>query len=289
MKHFLFAVYCILVATICPAQQMLSLPDSAMPGQSFAKCLFYDSTVLASNIYDEIVNTDWDTMIFKSLPARDIYSVEWPIFDTVTLKIPVDKATRMVFVPDEYEIALWREMTAPPFLKVVKSKCGNFVLGANEKNCIMLSTTEVPPVFKNIPYLRLKVTAHQYHVESTDTIIFRNILEVSPKHIDTIKLLAVFDTLYLKVHAHATYTDWVQVYPKNCSSISIKDLQENLSKKGYYAGKIDNIIGKQSKIAATRFQANISPSTDLLAYEDKQLLGMIEQFFGPDWHQKKNK
>jgi hypothetical protein len=249
--------------TVLMAQNEWAFPKEIAWGRTFCKCFYYKRDSLVKDPHT-MAHLGFDSVQFlvqEKYLKKTI--AQMPIFDTITVKIPVDFTTRMANIPDEYTII--RE------LKVVNASSGKWILrkdAAKESLSVEPSTCLVwtkqaamdDDVF--IPTLTLKSTAHKLRVEWYDSIEIKQIVQRSTVVFKEEEIPAQYQTLLVPRTTNSIWSEWREVFI--CGRIGytdphsnpklIEEIQLALRARGYYEGKINNKMTRQTKKALAKFK-----------------------------------
>jgi hypothetical protein len=256
-------------------QKMLPMPVNAQPGKEYWQYMAYDSIHQQDN-RGIIPPFGWEAFLIEKIPKHQRFTLSLPVFDTITLKIPVDKSSHMANLPDEYGLITERTVVEEGSLgwnkvKKYKSVC----LPANFSDCIYLVYFEIPPQYRKVQKLVLKSTAHQQYYENLDSVEFKQVIEVQPLVKVSIEVPPQYETIFKKQNPHAAYSEWKEMICAVCkrTNETVIKLQKVLQKRGYYHGKLDNILGKETKAALTEFQKVYNFETGSLNIKTLEGLG----------------
>jgi Putative peptidoglycan binding domain len=256
-------------------QNMLSLPKNPEAGKCYKQCLKYDSTVVNPDPYAVIPPFGWEEVLFQNTEAQQRFEIEAPCFDTVLLKIPVDKVTRMAQLPDEYGLSTERVKTKEASTKWILRKNIDGNLRTHSSNCLAISLYEVPAEYRTIKKLIVKATTHQRRYDDVDTVIFKQVIETQPLKKTVIDIAPQYEKVFRKLNPHASYSEWKEFSVGNESwSGIIRAMQTELKKRGYEAGEIDNVLGTKTKAACIRFQKDNHLPVGTLNLETLRALGL---------------
>jgi hypothetical protein len=259
-------------------QKMLPMPVNAQPGKEYWQYMVYDSMYKQDN-HGIIPPFGWEAFLIEKMPKHQRFTLNLPVFDTILIKIPVDKISHMANLPDEYGLITERTVVEEGSLgwnkvKKYKSVC----LPANFSNCIYLVYFEIPPKYRKIQKRVLKSTAHQQYYENLDSVEFKQIIEVQPLSKVAIEVLPQYETIFKKQNPYAAYSEWQEMICAVCKREdgTVVKLQRILQKRGYYHGKLDNIMGRETKAAITEFQIVHNLGTGNLNIETLEELGFYK-------------
>jgi Putative peptidoglycan binding domain len=176
-------------------------------------------------------------------------------FDTVLLKIPVDKVTQMAQLPDEYGLVIEKIKVQEGAYKWVKKRTSKEELRTNTSNCIAVCFVEIPAEYKTIQKLVLKASAHQRRYDNFDSIIFKQTIETKVSVKTVIQIPPQYEQVFKKLNPNASYSAWKEFLScDDCVMNQVREIQEALKKRGYDVGESDNIMGAKTKAACIRFQ-----------------------------------
>jgi hypothetical protein len=272
MKALFIPLFFFSILTLS-AQKLLELPPNAQPGKTYAQCLFYDTSYV-KNWRDEVIPpTGWEPFLLDIRSNYIRFEYEFPIFDTLFLKIPVDQSTRMASFPDQYGLTKIKVLTEPASTKWQIQNKKTPCLSTNSDNCMKLSLVETPAVYKDCQQRVLIATAHQQRFDNLDTVIFKQIIEVKPLKKIRVEVPPQYETVFRKTHAHTFYAEW-QEPQCGCFGISTYQIQKALKNTGFYEGLIDDILGPQTKKAILKFQKSKGLPTDGLNEDTFRALGL---------------
>lgn len=257
------------------AQNFLPLPQNAGAGKVYAQCLIPDSIYRKEKHEGMIPPMGWEEFLLEKTPKRQEWTLELPVFDTVLIKIPVDKTTRMANLPDEYGLAKERILIKMATTKWGFRKSSKECLSANPDDCLILFLIEVPAEYKTVEKLVLKATAHQRRYDDLDTVVFKQVIETKPLTKTLFESPPQYEKVFRKTHPHAYYSEWREVL---CSSPYRSDtvfqIQNALKERGYFHEKMDDIFGAKTKAAILRFQKDNHLPTGNLNCETLKALGL---------------
>jgi hypothetical protein len=256
-------------------QKLLPLPTNGKAGKCYKQCLKYDSTVVNPDPYAVIPPFGWEEVLLQNTEAQQRFEIEAPRFDTVLLKIPVDKVTRMAQLPDEYGLIADRITTSKGVNKWVRRQSSKEELKASPSNCLAICLVEVPAVYKTDQKLVLKSTAHQQRYDDIDTIVFKQVIETKPMTKTFIEEPPQYEKVFRKVNPQATYYNWRILEINSCSSSSlVREIQIELKRRGYSSGQIDNVLGTKTKAALIQFQKENKLKVGILGRDTLKALGL---------------
>jgi hypothetical protein len=181
-------------------QKMLPMPVNAQPGKCYKQCLKYDSTFANADPYALIPPFGWEEVLLQNTEARQRFDVEVPRFDTVLLKIPVDKVTRMAQLPDEYGLIADRITTAKGVNKWVRRQSSKEELKTSPSNCLAVCLIEIPFEYKISQKLVLKATSHEQRYYDIDTVVFKQVIETKPMTKTLIEVPPQYEKVFRKVN-----------------------------------------------------------------------------------------
>ncbi len=153
MKLMIFFIFALFSSKIV-AQKPLILPQNAVPAKGYTLCLIPDSTYRKGQISGIIPPMGWEEFILEKVPKHQGWTLELPVFDSILIKIPVDKTTRMANLPDEYGLVDERIVIVAPTLKWVFLKKNKECLSAYPEDCLTMAYVEVPSKYQkehNLP------------------------------------------------------------------------------------------------------------------------------------------
>lgn len=257
------------------AQNFLPLPQNAGAGKVYAQCLIPDSIYRKEKHVGAIPPMGWEEFLLEKTPKRQGWTLELPVFDTVLIKIPVDKKTRMANLPDEYgltkEQILIKTATTKWVFKYMIKDC----LSANPDDCLVMNLVEIPAEYKTIEKLVLKATAYQRRYDDLDTVVFKQVIETKSLTKTLFESPPQYEKVFRKTHPHAYYSEWREVL---CTighrSDTVIQLQKALKERGYYYDKLDDILGAKTKAALLRFQKDNQLPIGTLNCATMKALGM---------------
>jgi Putative peptidoglycan binding domain len=251
-------------------QKMLPMPNDPYPGKIYAQCFVYDSAY-SRNSAGMIPPLGWEEFLIEKTPKHQRFTVELPIFDTLLLKIPVDKATRMADLPDQYGLTNERILLQNYYLRwKTAKKAHSECLYTEPSNCLSLVWVEEPSRYLTVQKRVVVSTAHQERFDNIDTIVFKQMIELKAITKMTIEVSPQFKKVFRKTNPYAHYSEWREVagcYCDYCPDSTTFKMQGVLKKRGYYNGELDNIMGDKTKAAVLRFQKDNNLPTGNLNYE----------------------
>jgi Putative peptidoglycan binding domain len=180
-----------------------------------------------------------------------------PVFDSILLKIPVDKATRMANIPDRYSLVNDKIMVKPTTCKWVFVTKPRECLSADPANCLPIVLIEVVPEYQKVEKLVLQSSLHQQRFDDIDTVVFKQMIELKAIIKTTIDVPPQYKKVFRKTNPHAHYSEWRQIagcYCDYCPDSTTFRMQTVLKKRGYYHGELDNIMGNKTEAAVLHFQ-----------------------------------
>ena len=260
-------------------QEMLPLPPNAELGREYAQCLIPDSAH-RSTYYSYIPAYSWDEFLLEKTPELKQFMLELPIFDTIILRIPVDKITRMANLPDEFGLIKEKTKVSESSFKWIHKKYIKECLSANPSDCFGLALIEIPEQYTLIQKLVIKSTAHQQRYDDKDTILFKQVIEIKPLKKIAFDVPPQYEKVFMKKNPYAAYTEWRQVLCADGERSRYEAtlmIQEALKKRGYYNGKLDNIMGEKTKAALLRFQKDNNLPSGNLNYETLKALRVLDE------------
>jgi hypothetical protein len=256
MKQFIFFILLFSSGKIV-GQKMLPMPSDPYPGRIYAQCLLYD-TAYSRNSAGMIPPLGWEEFLIEKAPKRQRFAVELPIFDTLLLKIPVNKATRMADLPDQYGLARERILLHDYYLRwKIAKKAHSECLNTEPSNCLSLVWVEEPPRYITVQKRVVVSTAHQERFDDIDTVVFKQIIELEAIIKTTIDVPPQYKKVFRKTNPHAHYSEWREIagcYCHNCPDSTTFRMQIVLKRRGYYHGELDNIMVDKSEAAVLHFQ-----------------------------------
>jgi hypothetical protein len=261
-------------------QKLLPLPAHPQAGKCYKQCLKYDSTVVNADIYAVIPPFGWEEVLLQRTEAQQRVEIEAPRFDTVLLKIPVDKVTRMAQLPDEYGLIKYKVKLQEPSTKWTTRRGHDSDFGTNISNCLALCLVEMPAEYKTIEKLALKATAYQRRYDDADTVVFRQVVETRALVKKTIEIPPQYKRLFIKKNPYAIYSGWTEAlfgayhHPQS----DIKSIQKQLQIRGYYLGELDNLYGIKTKAALIRFQRDNNLPCENLNVETLKALNLFKNY-----------
>jgi hypothetical protein len=258
-------------------QKLLPLPTNGKAGKCYKQCLKYDSTVVNPDPYAVIPPFGWEEVLLQNTEAQQRFEIEAPRFDTVLLKIPVDKVTRMAELPDEYGLVTEKIKVQEDAYKWVKKRTSNEELGAKTSNCIAVCLVEIPAEYKTIQKLVLKASTHQRRYDNLDSILFKQVIEIKALMKTVIEIPPHYEQVFKKLNPHASYSAWKEFLScDDCGMNQVREIQEALKKRGYVVGELDNIMGVKTKAACIRFQKDNNLETGNLNIATLRALGLFK-------------
>lgn len=274
MKQIALFIFVLILGKVT-AQSFLPLPQNAGAGKVYAQCLIPDSIYRKEKHEGVIPPIGWDEFLLEKTPKRQEWTLELPIFDTVLIKIPVDKTTRMANLPDEYGLTKERILIKTATTKWVVRKSFKECLSAYPDDCLVLFLIEVPAEYKTVEKLVLKATAHQRRYDNLDTVVFKQVVETQPLTKTLFESPPQYEKVFRKTHPYTYYSEWREVL---CGTIHRSDtviqLQKALKERGYYYDKLDDILGAKTKAALLRFQKDNQLPMGSLNCATMKALGM---------------
>jgi hypothetical protein len=216
-------------------------------------------------------------VLLQNTEAQQRFEIETPRFDTVLLKIPVDKVTRMAQLPDEYGLILEKIKIQEGAYKWVKKRTSKEELGTKISNCLAVCLVEIPAKYKTIQKLVLKATAHQRRYENLDSIIFKQIIETKALVKTVIQIPPQYEQVFKKLNPHASYTEWEEFLScDDCFTNQVRQIQQALKQRGYDVGELDNVMGPKTISAITRFQKGNNLETGNMNTATLRALGLYD-------------
>jgi Putative peptidoglycan binding domain len=256
------------------AQPPLVMPPDAVPGKGYAQCLWYDSIYIKEQHGPIVAPVGWDVFLLEKTTKYLRFELELPIFDTVLIKIPVDKTTRMANIPDEYGLTMEPTIVKEPAFSWVYFQREKECLSAEPADCLMLALIEVPTEYKKVQKRVLKATAHQRRYDDVDTVVFKQVIEVKALKKTPIEVPPQYEKVFRKTHPHTYYYEWREVLCSGGYRKIALEVQHALKDRGYYEGPFDNILGESTKKAIRRFQKDHHLKTGNLTDETLRALGL---------------
>jgi hypothetical protein len=235
-------------------QNMLPLPENPQLGREYAKCIEYDTAYSKNRHGALVLPFAWEEFLLEKSPKTLRFIIELPVFDTIILKIPVDKTTRMANLPDEYGLTKDKVQVSESSFKWVTKKRIKECLSTEPANCLTMAMIEMPAEYKTIQKLVIKSTAHQEYFEDKDTFFFKQIVETKPLKRISVEVPPQYKRIFMKTNPNASYTKWQQIVCTSHGDLTIKSIQKALVKRGYDVGTVDDILGTKTKAALMRFQ-----------------------------------
>jgi hypothetical protein len=257
-------------------QNLLSLPKNPEAGKCYKRCLKYDSTVVNPDPYAVIPPFGWEEVLLQNTEAQQRFEIEAPRFDTVLIKIPVDKVTRMAHLPDEYGLNTERVKLLDASMKWRLQKNIDRYVRNHSSNCVALCLYEVPAEYRTVKKLIVKATSHQQRYDDVDTVIFKQVIETKPLKKTVIDIPPQCEKVFKKLNPHAEYSEW-KVFIKGDNESwgnIVSAIQRVLTTRGYDVGEIDNIMGAKTKAACIRFQKDNHLPVGNLNIETLRALGL---------------
>jgi hypothetical protein len=259
-------------------QKMLPMPVNAQPGKGYVLCIEYDTSFSKKNYGAFIPPFGWEEVLIEKTPKYQRYTLELPVFDSILLKIPVDKTTRMANIPDRYSLVNDKIMVKPTICKWVFVTKPKECLSADPANCLPIVLIEVVPEYQKVEKLVLQSSSHQQRFDDIDTVTFKQIIEIKPLKKISIEVAPTYKKILMKTNPHASYGEWREFLcsggPPNHTTLKI---QKVLKERGYYHGKLDDIIGKETKAALIEFQKVHKLETGRLSLETLKELGLYNE------------
>jgi Putative peptidoglycan binding domain len=275
MKYFFILFICFPMALI--AQIDWSLPTNA-GGAYSSRCFSYKPDSIAKNqpLY-AVYNLTYDSVRFK-VQEKHIWKklVSMPVFDTISLRIPVDKKTGMADIPDQYDVIKKRVATPNYFYKWLEmtSKRDRWMM-VDPNRCTIWIQVEIPKERNYLPTLTLKSTAHQIRVDTAETIVIQQVVERSPVIFEEEETPEKYETYLLPNGPNIVWHDWFAFYEDGkVTEPVIANIQKALKRLHYYRGKITNEIDERTKIALVKFQKDKGLPIGNLNLETLDALGV---------------
>jgi hypothetical protein len=275
MKFFIIVLICLPIALM--AQNDWALPTNA--GGAYAcRCFSYKPDSVAKNqpLY-AVYNLTYDSVRFK-VQEKHVWKklVSKPVFDTILLRIPVDKKTGMADIPDQYDVIKKRVATPNYFYKWLEmtSKKDRWMM-VDPNRCTIWIQVEIPEEHNYLQTLTLKSTGHQLRVDTADTIVVQQVIERSPAVFKEEETPEKYETRLLPKEPNIIWHDWFAFY--ECGKVSepvIANIQKALKRLHYYRGKITNEINQRTKNALVKFQTDKGLPIGNLNLETLDALGV---------------
>jgi hypothetical protein len=282
MKQFIFYILLLTVGH-SKAQKLLPLPENAKPSRKYAQCLIPDSAHRKDYRYDRpFLANSWQAFLLEKTPKLQKFTIELPIFDTILLRIPVDKLTRMANLPDEYGLVNEKFKVNESSFKWKLDEEERECLSANTSDCFVLSYVKVPAEFKTIQKLVVKSTAHQQRYDDKDTIVFKQVIEIKALKKVAFEVAPQYERVFMKENPDAVYTEWRKVLCTDEHPKTVLKIQKALKQRGYDVGPLDDIMREKTKAACIRFQKDNHLDTGKLTKETLQALEVWEFDLGND-------
>jgi hypothetical protein len=276
MKHITL-IMLLLAVLKTAAQKPLVLPDNAEPGRGYGRCLMPDSIYKKENHSGPILPMAWETFILEKVPKYQRFDLELPVFDSINLKIPVDKTTRMADIPDQYGLTTTKIKVKEPTTKWIFRKEIKECLSTYPEDCLVMYLLEVPAEYKTIQKRVVIATAHQRRYDDVDTIVLKQVVETKTLKISAIEAPPQYQTVFMKTHPHTQYSEWRQVVCSSRHNISVRMIQTALKKRGY-AVQIDDVMGAKTKKALLHFQKEKGLPMGNLNVETLKALGVWRDY-----------
>jgi Putative peptidoglycan binding domain len=281
MKYIFIALFCLPMALM--AQNEWTFPKNAISGKTYVQCLIFSPDTLIDNIKCRypIPPIEWEGarfMVQESYQLKTI--IKLPVFDTILLKIPVDKTTHLANIPDLYDVREAFILLSPASEKwILMKKTSIRFLGLDTINCMVWGKAEMGHYGKYIPTLTLKSMAHQLRIDSSNLLIIKQIVEKSPIEIKEETVPPEFKTIVVRKAQHRFWSGFREIII--CSSADttqIIRIQESLKRLHYYRGRINNKLNRRTKKALIKYQKDKGLPIGNLNYETIKSLGAEEQF-----------
>jgi hypothetical protein len=216
MKQIIVLLF-LLIVIKTTAQPPFALPPNAQLGKGYAQCLVYDSLHLSESRLGMIPPLGWEAFLLEKRAKNYRFELELPVFDTIEIKIPVDKTTRMANIPDAYGLIEERVLTILATAEwQLREKGNNRCLYANPSDCIILFLNEVPSEYKTIQKRVLTVTAHQRRYDDLDTIVFKQVIEIQALKKKIVEIPPQYEKIFRKTNPHAAYREWAEILCSGC-------------------------------------------------------------------------
>jgi Putative peptidoglycan binding domain len=265
------------------AQNDWTFPKNAISGKTYVQCLIFPPDTLIDNIKCQypIPPIEWEGarfMVQESYQLKTI--IKLPVFDTILLKIPVDKTTHLANIPDLYDVKDVDMLLIPESEKwILMKKTSIRFLNLDTINCMVWGKAEIPRQHKYVPTLTLKSTAHQLRIDSSNLLIIRQVVKISSIEIKEETVPPEFKTIVVRKAQHRFWSGFREIII--CSSADttqIIRIQESLKRLHYYRGRITNKIDRRTKKALTKYQKDKGLPIGNLNVETLKSLGVEEQF-----------
>jgi hypothetical protein len=250
MKYLLIGLFLLPIALM--AQNDWALPSNAFCAKSYARCYSFKTDSFSKN---QIV-TGFDTIRIK-VQEKLVWNelIHLPVFDTVLLEIPVDKATRMANLPDQYEVVRQYKPSTTCFSRWIPNTYSTRV--NHSAPCIFWSNVELPLELRLrfLPTLTLKSTAHQVRVDTTDVLVIKQVIERSPIVLKVEERPEIYETIIIPTAPNLVWHKWQEDNTEvKIHEVTVGEIQEALKRKGYYQGKINNKMDKRTIKAISRYR-----------------------------------
>jgi hypothetical protein len=280
MKALILSLF-LIVSTDLIAQNDWVLPASKSQGdyQSVRFLVYKEGTPKSEQLFP-VLPLAWDTVRMKVQEATKKWTIEPAVFDSVILKIEVDKTTRMATIPDIYGLIEDKVMIKTPTLRWKERHIFDDCYMDEQKitDYSRWKLKEIPGEYKTIQKRTIKATTHQIRVDSADTTFIKQIIETKPLQRIEIDVPIQYQTIFIKKTPNTYWTKWEEVLCASCvlRESKISTIQIALQQRGYDVGKIDNVWGNKTKKALFQFQKDFKLPSGHLNIETLKALGVFD-------------
>jgi hypothetical protein len=280
MKTLMFSLFSI-VSTQLIAQNDWVLPDTISRWDNqMVRFLVYKEDVPKATQQFPILPLAWDKVRVRVQEATKKWIVESAVFDSITLKIDVDKTTRMASIPDIYGLIKDKIMVKAPSLRWQERHVFDACVMDEQKRTdySRWKLIDIAGEYKAIQKRAIKEAAHQLRVDSADIIFIKQIVEVKTLQRKEIDIPVQYETIFIKKTPNTYWSEWKEVLCASCvlRDTRIKHIQIALRQRGYDVGEIDDVLGKKTKNALTQFQKDLQLPVGNLNIETLKALGIEE-------------
>jgi hypothetical protein len=274
MKYLFILLICLPIRLF--SQNDRAFPTEAQLGKTYAQCLVFPQDTLINNqkYPYPVPPVEWEEARFMVQESHTLKTIiKMPIFDTILIKIPVDKTTHLANIPNEYTIG-------KTYLQRSSSSGEWSMRKDSEIRFLDTLTCQIwikngLPYFTVIPILQIKSMAHQLRIDSSDTLIFKQIVEKSPILIQEKVIPAEYQTVLIRKAPHQFWSQWREVMICEKMNVpTIGKIQEALKRLNYYHGEINNQLDKSTKKAISKYQKDKKLPIGNLNVETLKSLGL---------------
>jgi hypothetical protein len=272
----------LLISTDLIAQNDWVLPASKSHGDyQTVRFLVYKEGTPKSDQLFPVPPLAWDTVRLKVQEATKKWTIEPAVFDSIIIKIEVDKTTRMAIIPDIYCLIKDKVMIKTPSVRWKERHIfdGCYMDEQKITDYSRWKLVEIPGEYKTVQKRTIKATTHQIRVDSADTIFIKQIIEIKPLQRIEIDIPIQYQTIFIKKTPNTYWTKWEEVLCASCvlrEGPGVRDIQKKLTQLGYDVGKIDDILGKKTKKALFQFQKDFQLPSGRLNIETLKALGIFD-------------